>query len=125
MDFSLDDDIDIKVKARLIGKGHDSGLSGGAGYSVKLYDKDLVDQDFLGEARPNEDGIVTFTINANDFGDLGKLEKRPDFYFIVLKNKAEVFRSKVMEDVDIDNVHTRFKMGEGQILDLGTFLVDG
>jgi hypothetical protein len=123
MDFSLDDEMDIKVKARLIGKGHNSALTGD--YTVKLFDKDLFDDDFLGESRPDEDGVVTFTIDSTQFGDLAKMEDRPDFYFVVYKHKEEIFRSKVLEDVDLESLHQQFKMGEGEIVDLGTFLVDG
>ncbi len=124
MDFSLDDDIDIKVKARLIGKGHDGPLTGDT-YSVKLFDKDMFDDDFLGETKPDDDGVVTFSIDSTAFGDIAKLEERPDFYFIVYKHKEEIFRSKVMDDIDLDSTHTKFKMGEGEIVDLGTFLIQG
>ncbi|MEO5647433.1 MAG: hypothetical protein ABIQ56_03665, partial [Chitinophagaceae bacterium] len=58
------------------------------------------------------------------FGDLAKLEARPDFYFVVYKHKKEIFRSRVMDDVDLDSTHNSFKMGQGEIIDLGSFLID-
>ena len=125
MDLSLDNEMDIKVKARLIGKGHDGPLDGAAGYTVRLFDKDQFDDDFLGEERPNENGEVIFTIDAKAFGDFARVESTPDLYFTVYKHQEEIFSSKVLADVDLENSDQKFKMGEGAIIDLGTFLVQG
>ena len=46
------------------------------------------------------------------------------FYFVVYKNREEIFKEKVLEDLNIETIQ-KFKMGEGEVIDLGTFLVDG
>lgn len=122
-DFSLDNEMNIYVTARLISKVTNGPIKD-SDYSVKLFDKDQFDDDFLGESQPDEEGVVTFSIDNAQFGDFLQLESRPDFYFVVFKNETEIFRSKVMEDVDLEAKHNDFKMGKGEMIDLGSFLVD-
>ena len=38
--------------------------------------------------------------------------------------EALIFQSAVMYDVDLEDLE-KFKMGEGEVVDLGTFLVEG
>jgi hypothetical protein len=40
----------------------------------------------------------------------------------VYKSGQEIFRSKVMEDVHVEAIEN-FKMGKGEMIDLGTFLI--
>ena len=46
-----------------------------------------------------------------------------NFYFVLYRDGAPIHESKVMEDVDVDAIDS-FKMGTGEVIDLGTFLVD-
>ncbi len=121
--FNLDKEMSIEVKARLIAKGSDAPLTGEA-YTVKLFDKDFFDDDFLGESALDNYGTAKIIFNPGryDANDPIK-EKTLDFYFAVFKNGKEIFRSKVMENVDKEAVD-QFKMGEGEIIDLGTFLIE-
>lgn len=113
----------IEVTARLIAKGSDAPVTGNE-FIVKLYDKDFFDDDFLGEATPDENGRVAINFNPGAFDKKDPIrEKSLDFYFVVFKNGLVIFRSKVMEHVDVDAIET-FKMGEGEVVDLGSFLVD-
>jgi hypothetical protein len=121
-DLSLNKDMNLEVTARFIGKGHDSALTDA--YTVRLYDKDVFGDDFLGEARLDDNGIAKFSFTHNAFSDALSLDEKPDFYFVVYKHKEKVFKTKVLEDLDIDTID-KFKMGKGEIIDLGTFLVDG
>jgi hypothetical protein len=121
--LSLSNKMDLEVTARFIGKGHDSTLTGGA-YVVRLYDKDNFADDFLGESTLDENGVAKIKFTHSAFGDWANLEDKPDFYFVVYKNKEEIFKSKVMEDLDIEAIEN-FKMGEGEVIDLGTFLIQG
>ena len=43
---------------------------------------------------------------------------------MLYKHKQEIFKAKVLENLDIEAIE-KFKMGEGEVIDLGTFLVDG
>jgi hypothetical protein len=121
--FSLGKEMSIEVTARLIAKGSDTPVTSDD-IVVKFYDKDFFDDDFLGEASPDKDGRVSFIFNPEAFDRKDPIrEKSLDFYFVVYKNGLVIFRSKVMEHVDVDAVET-FKMGEGEVIDLGSFLID-
>jgi hypothetical protein len=120
--IELNKEMNIEVKVRLLGKGNDEPVTG-AEFSVRLYDKDVFNDDFLGESRPDDEGLVTFNFSPDDFSKPLKLDDKPDFYFVVYRIQQEVFKSKVMSNLDLTNVE-EFIMKEGQVVDLGTFLID-
>lgn len=122
MSLGLNSTPNIVVTARLIAPGEDKPLQG-EGIVVRLFDIDLTGDDFLGEAVPDADGRVEFSFTHSSFnlGDWG-LEDKPDFFFVVFKDGQPIFKSQVMEDIDIDMVE-QFRMGRGEVVDLGTFLV--
>jgi hypothetical protein len=112
----------IEVTARLIARGADKPLHG-PDIKVKMYDKDFFDDDYLGEASPDDDGRVHISFDPARFDRNDPIrEKSLDFYFVVYKGGKPVFQSKVMESVDLESVET-FTMGKGEVVDLGTFLV--
>ena len=121
--FSLNSDMMIEVKIRFIAKGSDAPLSGDD-YKVKLFDKDLISEDHLGESGLDANGVATIKFTHGAFGEWNNLEKYPDFYFVLHKGGKEIFKSEILEDFDVDGLE-QFKMGEGEVVDLGTFLVDG
>ena len=121
-DFSLDPEMQIEVYARFISKGTGEALTG-EDYTVRLFDKDLFDADFLGESGLDHNGFSKIGFAPTAFGDLVKLEQFPDLYFVLYKNGAVIFKSKVMEDVDLSAVE-QYKKGEGEVINLGIFLVD-
>lgn len=116
------EEINLVVKVRLIAKGSDSEITGSE-YSVRLYDKDVFNSDFLGQSFMNEEGIAEFNIKQADFSRPFGLEDKPDFYFVVYKNGTEIFKSKVMSNLDLSDIG-EFVMKEGEVIDLGTFLID-
>lgn len=120
--IALNKEMNIEVKVRLIQKGDDEPLTGSK-YSVRLYDKDLFNDDFLGESVPDAEGLAKFLFSQGDFSKPVNLDKKPDFYFVVYKNKQPIFKSKVMSNLDLSNVE-QFIMTEGEVIDLGTFLID-
>lgn len=120
--IALNKEMNIEVKVRLIQKGDDEPVTGSE-YSVRLYDKDIFNDDFLGESVPDEQGLAKFLFSQGDFSKPVKLDKKPDFYFVVYKNNQPVFKSKVMSNLDLSNVE-EFIMKEGEVIDLGTFLID-
>lgn len=119
---SLNDEMNLLIKVRLIAKGADSAVHGSEFY-VRLYDKDLFNDDYLGHSTLNEEGVAEFSISQKDFSKPFNLDKKPDFYFVVYKNGTEIFRSKVMSNLDLANIE-EFVMKEGEVVDLGTFLID-
>ena len=116
-------EMNIEVKVRLIGKRNDAPLSGDE-YSVRLYDKDIFNDDFLGESAPDEEGVAKFLFSQGDFSKPVNLDDKPDFYFVVYKNGEEIYKSKVMSNLDLSDIE-QFIMKEGEVVDLGTFLIDG
>jgi hypothetical protein len=121
-DFSLSSDVNLEVTARFIAKGSDAPLTGSA-YKVRLFDKDIFDDDYLGESALDENGVAKIKFSSKAFNDFANLETTPDFYFVLVKNDVQIFESKVMEELDVVALE-QFKMGEGEVIDLGTFLVD-
>lgn len=120
--IALNKEMNIEVKVRLIDKGNDEPVTGNK-YSVRLYDKDIFNDDFLGESAPNEEGVAKFLFSQDGFSSPANLDDKPDFYFVVYKNKKEIFKSKVMSNLDLSDVE-QFIMKEGEVIDLGTFLID-
>jgi hypothetical protein len=120
--IALNKEMNIEVKVRLIRKGDDEPVSGNE-FAVRLYDKDVFNDDYLGESVPDEEGVAKFLFSQGDFSNPAKLDKKPDFYFVVYKNKEVIFKSKVMSNLDLSDVE-EFVMKEGEVIDLGTFLVD-
>lgn len=121
-DFSLNKNMNLEVMARFIGKGHDSALTDN--YTVRLYDKDVFEDDFLGETRLDDNGVAKISFTHEAFNNPLNIEDKPDFYFVVYKNKEQIFKTKVLHDVNIEAIE-KFKMGEGEVIDLGTFLIEG
>lgn len=120
--FSLDADINIEVKAGFIRKGSNAPLTDAA-YEFRLYEKDLMEDDYLGKSGLDAHGVAKVSFKHSDYVDFLNPEKNPDLYFALYHGEALVFQSKVMRDMDLESLE-KFKMGEGEIIDLGTFLVD-
>jgi len=121
--FSLDADINIEVKASFISKGSDAPLTGSE-YEFRLYEKDLMEDDYLGKSGLDETGTATVSFKHGDYMDFLNPESNPDLYFALYKGDALIFQSQVMRDLDLDALE-KFKIGEGEVVDLGTFLVEG
>ena len=118
----LNNEMNLLIKVRLIAKGSDTVVHGDDFY-VRLYDKDLFNDDYLGQSNLNEEGVAEFSISQKDFSSPFNIETRPDFYFVVYKKGVEIFRSKVMSNLDLSDIE-EFVMAEGEVIDLGTYLID-
>jgi hypothetical protein len=111
-DFTLNKEPDLIVTARFIEKGDDAPLTGDD-YIVRLYDRDIADDDFLGESRLDANGHIRIAFAHDAFvNDAAFNEARPD-----------VYTTKVLEELSIEDLQ-QFRMGEGDVVDLGSFLVD-
>ena len=121
--FSLNADMDIEVKASFIKKVSDAPLTG-AGYEFRLYEKDLMEDDYLGVSRLDQNGVAKVSFKHKAYMDFLNPETNPDLYFALYKDESLIFQSKVMRDIDLEGLE-KFKMGEGEVVDLGTFLVEG
>jgi hypothetical protein len=112
----------IKVIARFIDKATKKPLSGN-NLVAKLYDHDLVGDDFMGEARLDANGRaeVVADLVAAESAD-SPWEKYPDLYFSLFNQDGVIFESKVFKNVDFTS---KDKISGEQHLthDLGTFEV--
>ncbi|HMO32188.1 MAG TPA: hypothetical protein PKE63_11615 [Lacibacter sp.] len=121
-EFSLNKNPDLVVTARFM-QGSELPLHGD-NYSVRLYDKDIADEEFLGYAQPDEEGRVQISFSHDAFvNDVVFKEARPDFFFVIFRNDQPVYTTRVLDDVSLEDVK-QFRMGKGEVVDLGTFLVD-
>lgn len=120
--FSLDAEMDIEVKAGFISKGSDAPVTG-AGYEFRLYEKDFMEDDYLGVSRLDEQGVAKVSFKRKDYQDFLNPETNPDLYFALYNNEHLVFQSKVAHNVDVEGMK-EFVLGEGKVIDLGTFLID-
>jgi hypothetical protein len=120
--LSLNEEMNIEVRVLLIAKGTDDPVTGDE-YIVRLYDKDIFSDDFLGESSPDQDGLAKFELTKKHFAGFAKLDEKPDFYFVVYRNKKEIFKSRVMKNLDLSDIE-EFRMKEGEVVDLGTFLIE-
>ena len=113
----------IEVTASFIRKGSDKPLTG-SDYEFRLFEKDLMEDDYLGVSPLDEQGMAKVSFTHEDFKDFLNPETNPDLYFALYKGEELIFQSEVMENVDIPSIE-KFKMGEGEVVDLGIFLVQG
>jgi len=120
--LSLNEEMNIEVRVLLIAKGTDDPVTGDE-YIVRLYDKEIFSDDFLGESSPDQDGLAKFELTKKHFAGFAKLGEKPDFYFVVYRNKKEIFKSRVMKNLDLSDIE-EFRMKEGEVVDLGTFLIE-
>ncbi|MEO8720820.1 MAG: hypothetical protein ABI297_05915 [Ginsengibacter sp.] len=119
--IALNKEMNIEVKVRLINRKDDEPITGN-GYKVRLYDQDVFNDEFMGESIPDEEGLAKFLFSQGDFSKHVDFDHKPDFYFVVYRNQNEIFKSKVMSNLDLSNIE-EFVMREGQVIDLGTFLI--
>ena len=120
--FSLDAEMDIEVKAAFISKGSDAPVTG-QGYEFRLYEKDFMENDYMGVSGLDEHGVAKVSFKRKDYMDFLNPETNPDLYFALYNDEALIFQSKVVNDVDIEGMK-EFVMGEGKVIDLGTFLIE-
>ena len=115
-------DLLVKITAQLLEKGARLPVSGPQ-FLVKLYDKDAFEDDFLGECQPDEAGRITITFNRKKLSSLDSpFETEPDFYFVLFRDEQVIFKSQVMEDVNLQAAD--FDAKEGLHFDLGTYLIE-
>jgi hypothetical protein len=116
-------EIQMTVKVRFIKRGNDKALTAGD-YTVRLYDRDVFDDDYLGKSRLDENGEAHIHFYPSDFQSADSpLEELPDLYVLLFDGDTVHFQSKVWENVDFEH-EAVLNFKEGEVLDFGTFLVD-
>jgi hypothetical protein len=121
-DLSLNPDLNIAVIARFLAKGTGEPITGDS-YTVRLYDKDLFENEFLGESGLDADGNTKIIFTHEAYSNVANLDTFPDLYFAVFKDGDPIYKSKVMEDVDLATIE-EYRKGTGEVIDLGTYLIE-
>lgn len=112
----------LHVHARFLEKGTNKPLSGEE-YNCKLFDQDLLKNDFLGEAHPDDTGLVQFSVNPKTFRDLNNLiDKYPDLFIELEYGEEVLFVTPIAKNAKVSEDGT-FDEKDGGVIDLGTFLV--
>lgn len=119
----MDLDFLVTIKVRLLNKKTGLPLTGPQ-YEVKLFDEDIIKDDFLGEAVPDAAGNVSIRFDPKDIKSADSpLEEDPDLYFVILKNREVIYKSNIVPNLKLDKV-TAFSFETGRIYDMGTFLIE-
>jgi hypothetical protein len=80
---------DYKLQARVLW----SDERPASNLSVKVYDKDTFNDDFLGETTTADNGGFELAFNEKDFK--GFFDRKPDLYFVITNDKGEkLFNTK-------------------------------
>jgi hypothetical protein len=120
--LSLNNEMNIEVRVLLIAKGTDDPVTGDE-YTVRLFDQDIFNDDFLGESSLDKNGLAKFLLMKKHFEGFARLDEKPDFYFVVYRSGKGIFKSRVMKNLDLSDIE-EFRMKEGEVVDLGTFLIE-
>lgn len=118
----LNSDMNLELTARLVRRSNGKPLHGPL-LHVRLFDRDFFDDDYLGDAVPDDRGVVSFSITAGDFRDSFPDDKMPDLFFAIYHGDQVLHTSKVMENIYLQGIE-HYEHGSGLVADLGTFLVD-
>ena len=120
--LKLDRNMQVEILARFIVKGNDQPLQGND-YTIRLYDRDFFEDEYLGESIPDAEGKVAFAVPGGNFKHHPAEDKMPDFFLVVLKSGRVIHQTQVMENVYLAGIET-YKKGEGLVADIGTYLID-
>ena len=91
---------------------------------AKLYDKDIFNDDFLGEAKLNDKGKAEIFADLDDASSADTpLEGYPDLYFVLQNQTGVIFKSKVFHNVDFLADTNVFQQHFSATHDLGTLEV--
>ena len=95
----------------------------GKSFTVRLYDRDVISDDFLGAGTPDAAGTVHFTVQPSDFRKEDSFfERYPDLYMVVMENDQVIYHSPVAKNTDYRK-EGNFSMQGGESIDLGEFLI--
>ena len=113
----------INVFAQFLHK-HTGEPLHGKDYSIRLFDKDPLKDDLLGETNTDSEGKVHFKINPVMYrSEDSPMEKNPDLYLVVSQDGTEIFRTPVAINFNFED-DGNFNYRDGEWIDMGTFLIE-
>ncbi|MFC2155457.1 hypothetical protein ACFLRB_03070 [Acidobacteriota bacterium] len=114
----------VKVIAKFVSKKTGAPLTG-ENYKVRLYDNDLVSDDFLGEGKPDNEGVVEILSHLGKTSSTDSpAEKKPDLYFEVYSGHGVIYQSKVFKNVSFLQENNVSGQMTGFTKDFGTFEIN-
>lgn len=112
----------LQVYACFIEKSTNKPLTG-ENVICRLYDSDLLEDDLLATAIPDNKGVVHYRIDPKNYRDFDSfLEKLPDLYIEIESDGEIIFKTPIAKNVNALDDGT-FNLKEGEVVNLGTFLV--
>ena len=113
----------MHIKANFMIKGSGRPLNG-TEYRARLYDKDLIKDDFIEVSSLSAEGEVAFTLHTKNIAGWDSPgETKPDLYIVLERFGAEIFRTPVAMNLSVENSGD-FDPDKGLHFNLGTYLVD-
>lgn len=89
---------------------------------VKLFDSDIIKDDYLGNMILDQEGRGTIKITRSDINSFDSPGERfPDIYFEVFKGDELIFKSKIFQNLHIEE--SDHQDNEGIHFDLGSFVI--
>ncbi|MBI3133963.1 MAG: hypothetical protein HYZ14_04735 [Bacteroidetes bacterium] len=112
----------VNIHAWLLHKSDNLPVSGER-YKVRFYDKDFIQDDFLGESVPDQNGHVIVTVVRDDFSASESFsEKYPDVYFEIFADQQLIFKSTIFRNLHLEETED-MPASEGLHFNLGTFII--
>lgn len=92
-------------------------------YKVLFYDRDPLEDDFLGVSNLDKNGEASISVIPSDWQSADSpMERYPDLYFTLEEDEKVVFKSPVWKDLHFGQTAT-FSVPGGFKCDLGTFFI--
>jgi hypothetical protein len=114
----------IRIYAKFIYKKTSKPVTGDM-YMVKLYDNDIVSDDFLGEGKLDSEGGVEILVDLKKaYSFDSPLEKNPDLYFELFNQYGVIFQSKVFKNFNLAKRSEKVSEKTKAVIDFGTFEID-
>ena len=113
----------VRVVFRLVTASNGAPVTG-EDLRVRIFDRDLLQDDLLGECGVDANGAGELTFDLGQVSSVDSPgETDPDIYLEVLRAGTPVFRSEVKPDVDFLSRHPITGAASSLTKDLGVFVV--
>lgn len=94
-------------------------------WQARIFDEDVLLDDTLGSSGLDDEGKARFLVPVADIKSIDSPgERNPDLYFRLFLRGREVFRSKVIEDVDFETLHKVSGEPAKITREFGPFVID-
>ncbi len=97
----------------------------GKEHVVKIYDNDIVSDDFLGEGVPDRTGKIEIKVDLSKSSSPDSpIEKNPDIYFELFNEHGVIYQSPVFRNVNFTSKEESISVDNSEQMDFGTFEIE-